>query len=111
MSPQNLVTPHAMVQVFNYARTAPWSGVFRAALATPGKPGTLSNRLRTLEGRVAGKTGTLNSVNALSGYVRTRDDRELIFSIISNASGLPGGPVVSAMDKLVEALANGNAPR
>ena len=111
MSPQNLVTPHAVVQVFNYARTAPWSGVFRAALATPGKPGTLSNRLRALEGRVAGKTGTLNSVNALSGYVRTRDDRELIFSIISNASGLGGGPVVSAIDRLVEALANGNVPR
>jgi D-alanyl-D-alanine carboxypeptidase/D-alanyl-D-alanine-endopeptidase (penicillin-binding protein 4) len=111
MSPQNLVTPHAMVQIFNYARTAPWSGVFRAALATPGKPGTLSSRMRALEGRVSGKTGTLNSVNALSGYVRTRDDRELIFSILSNASGLPGGPVVSAIDRLVEALANGNVPR
>ena len=111
MSPQNLVTPHAVVQLYNYARTAPWSEVFRAALAKPGQPGTLSTRLRTLEGRVAGKTGTLNSVNALSGYVRTHDDRELIFSIISNASGLPSGPVVGAIDRMVEALANGRVPR
>jgi D-alanyl-D-alanine carboxypeptidase/D-alanyl-D-alanine-endopeptidase (penicillin-binding protein 4) len=111
MSPQNLVTPHAVVQLFTYARTATWSPAFRAALATPGTPGTLSSRLEGLEGRMSGKTGTLNSVNALSGYVRTRDDRELVFSIISNASGLPAGPVVSAIDRMVETLANGRVPR
>lgn len=111
MSNQNLVTPHAVIQLYEYARTAPWGAVFRHALAKPAQPGTLSNRLRQLEGRVAGKTGTLNSVNALSGYVRIRDGRELIFSIISNASGLPAGPVVSAIDRLVAALAEGAVPR
>ena len=111
MSPQNLVTPHAVVQLYTYARTAPWSEVFRAALARPGQPGTLSTRLRTIEGRFAGKTGTLNSVNALGGYVRTADDRELIVSLFSNASGLPAGPVVTALDRLVEVLANGRVPR
>ena len=112
MSPQNLVTPHAMVQVFNYARTAPWAPVFREALARPGARGsTLSSRLEGLEERMSGKTGTLNGVNALSGYVRTRDDRELVFSLISNASGLAAGPVVTALDSLVQALANGRVPR
>jgi len=111
MSPQNLVTPHAIVQLYTYARSAPWSGVFREALAKPGQPGTLSSRLRVIEGRFAGKTGTLNSVNALGGYVRTHDDRELIVSLFSNASGLPSGPVVTALDKLVETLANGRVPR
>ncbi len=111
MSPQNLVTPHAVVQVLDYARSAPWSAAFRDGLAAPGKPGTLSSRLSHLEGRVSGKTGTLNSVNALSGYVRTHDGRELIFSIMSNASGLGSGPVVAAIDKLVSALADGIAPR
>jgi D-alanyl-D-alanine carboxypeptidase/D-alanyl-D-alanine-endopeptidase (penicillin-binding protein 4) len=81
------------------------------ALATPGKPGTLSRRLPHLEGRLSGKTGTLNSVNALSGYVRTHDGRDLIFSILSNASGLGSGPVVSAIDRMVDALANGIVPR
>jgi D-alanyl-D-alanine carboxypeptidase/D-alanyl-D-alanine-endopeptidase (penicillin-binding protein 4) len=106
------VTPHAVVQLFTYARTASWAPVFRAALAKPGEPGsTLSSRMRILEGRMAGKTGTLNGVNALSGYVRTQDDRELVFSLIGNASGLQAGPVVSALDRLVEALANGRVPR
>jgi D-alanyl-D-alanine carboxypeptidase/D-alanyl-D-alanine-endopeptidase (penicillin-binding protein 4) len=111
MSHQNLVTPHGIVQLLDYARTAPWAPVFRAALAKPASPGTLNNRLRSLEGRLEGKTGTLNSVNALSGYVRTRDGRELIFSIISNASALPGKTVVSAIDRLVGALADGYVPR
>ena len=84
---------------------------FRDALAAPGKPGTLSSRLTHLQGRLSGKTGTLNSVNALSGYVRTQDGRELIFSILSNASGLGSGPVVAAIDQIVSALAEGIVPR
>ena len=111
MSPQNLVTPHSIVQLYTYARSAPWAEVFHAGLARPNKPGTLSSRLRGIEGRFAGKTGTLNSVNALGGYVTTTDGRVLIVSLFSNASGLPAGPVVTALDRLVETLANGSVPR
>ncbi|NJD20521.1 MAG: D-alanyl-D-alanine carboxypeptidase/D-alanyl-D-alanine-endopeptidase [Gemmatimonadetes bacterium] len=111
MSPQNLVTPHAIVQLLEYARTAPWGQVFHDGLTGPGRPGTLSNRLRGLEGRAFGKTGTLNGVNAVSGYVTTPEGRDLIFSIISNASGLGSGPVVSAIDQMIMALGNGIVPR
>lgn len=111
MSPQNLVTPHGIVQLLEYARTAPWGRVFHDGLTGPGRPGTLSNRLRGLEGRAFGKTGTLNGVNAVSGYVTTPDGRELIFSILSNASGLGGGQVVSAIDQMILALGHGVVPR
>jgi D-alanyl-D-alanine carboxypeptidase/D-alanyl-D-alanine-endopeptidase (penicillin-binding protein 4) len=111
MSHQNLVTPSAVVRLLDYARTASWGPVFREGLAAPGKDGTLENRLRSLEGRLSGKTGTLSNVNALSGYLRTHDGRDLIFSVLSNASGLGGNPVVSAIDVMVEALANGVVPR
>jgi serine-type D-Ala-D-Ala carboxypeptidase/endopeptidase (penicillin-binding protein 4) len=105
MSHQNLVTPRAVVQLLDYARSAPWRDVFRAGLAKPGMPGTLASRLPHLQGRLAGKTGTLSNVNALSGYVTTQDGRELIFVILSNASGLPGPTVVAAVDQLVSVLA------
>lgn len=111
MSHQNLVTPGAVVQLLDYARTAPWGQVFRDGLTGPGRPGTLSNRLRELDGRVTGKTGTLSNVNALSGYVTTDDGRELVFSILSNASALPGAPVVSAIDRMVAVLAAAGVPR
>lgn len=110
MSHQNLVTPLAVVQLLDHARTATWGPAFRDGLTGPGRPGTLSGRLGSLEGRMVGKTGTLSNVNALSGYLVTRDGRELIFSILSNASGQPGGPVVSAIDRMVEALGNGGVP-
>ncbi|MHB1191840.1 MAG: D-alanyl-D-alanine carboxypeptidase/D-alanyl-D-alanine endopeptidase [Longimicrobiales bacterium] len=111
MSPQNLLTPGAVVQLLEYARTAPWGQVFHDGLTGPGRPGTLSNRLRGLEGRAFGKTGSLNGVNAVSGYVTTPDGRELIFSILSNASGLASGPVVSAIDQMIMALGSGIVPR
>jgi D-alanyl-D-alanine carboxypeptidase/D-alanyl-D-alanine-endopeptidase (penicillin-binding protein 4) len=111
MSHQNLVTPSAVVRLLDFARTAPWGPVFRDALAAPGEDGTLENRLVNLEGRMSGKTGTLSNVNALSGFLRTHDGRDLIFSILSNASGLGGNPVVSAIDRMVEVLADGVVPR
>ncbi|CAN5739608.1 hypothetical protein BH23GEM9_BH23GEM9_34590 [soil metagenome] len=109
MSHQNLVTPRAIVQLLDHASSAPWRDVFRAGLAAPGRPGTLSARLTHLQGRLAGKTGTLSNVNALSGYVTIHDGRELIFAILSNASGLPGATVVAAMDHMVSVLADGHA--
>jgi D-alanyl-D-alanine carboxypeptidase/D-alanyl-D-alanine-endopeptidase (penicillin-binding protein 4) len=111
MSHQNLVTPAAVVQLLDHARTAPWGQVFRDGLTGPGRPGTLANRMKALEGRITGKTGTLSNVNALSGYVTTDDGRELIFSFLSNASGLGGAPVVSALDRMVEVLASAGVPR
>jgi serine-type D-Ala-D-Ala carboxypeptidase/endopeptidase (penicillin-binding protein 4) len=111
MSHQNLVTPRAIVQLLDHARSAPWRDVFRTGLAGPGVPGTLSTRLPHLQGRLAGKTGTLSNVNALSGYVTTWDGRELIFVFLSNASGLPGPTVVAAMDQLVSVLADDGLDR
>jgi serine-type D-Ala-D-Ala carboxypeptidase/endopeptidase (penicillin-binding protein 4) len=111
MSHQNLVTPRSIVQLLDHARSAPWHHVFRAGLTGPGMPGTLSSRLPHLHGRLAGKTGTLSNVNALSGYVTTQDGRELIFVILSNASGLPGVTVVAAMDQLVSVLADADVER
>jgi serine-type D-Ala-D-Ala carboxypeptidase/endopeptidase (penicillin-binding protein 4) len=111
MSHQNLVTPRAIVQLLDHARSAPWRAVFRAGLTGPGMPGTLSSRLPHLQGRLAGKTGTLSNVNALSGYVTTWDGRELIFVILSNASGLPAPTVVAAMDQLVTVLADDGMDR
>jgi len=61
---------------------------FRAALAEPGGEGTLRGRMPDLKGKVFAKTGYIRGVRALSGYVRTEQDRWLAFSIIFN--GIPG---------------------
>jgi D-alanyl-D-alanine carboxypeptidase/D-alanyl-D-alanine-endopeptidase (penicillin-binding protein 4) len=106
MSAQNLLTPAATVAMLLHARAQPWSGAFRDALAAPGRPGTtLTNRLRPREGRVFGQTGTISNVNSLSGYLVGADGRDIVFSILTNGSGLPSGAVRAAIDEIVLAVA------
>ncbi len=61
---------------------------FRDSLAIGGTDGTLRSRFRTqghtLVGEVHGKTGTLTSVIALSGFLSSVDGRTLCFSIVTN---------------------------
>ncbi len=54
-----------------------------------GVDGTLKKRFRgsKIKGKVAAKTGYLNGVRALSGYVFARDGNILVFSVISNGLG------------------------
>jgi D-alanyl-D-alanine carboxypeptidase/D-alanyl-D-alanine-endopeptidase (penicillin-binding protein 4) len=78
----------------------------RAALASPGEEdSTLENRLPGLETQLFAKTGTITHVASLSGYLYTRSGRVLIFSILTNGTGLPSGVVRSGIDRIVEILA------
>jgi len=51
--------------------------LFRNSLATAGTDGTLKKRLRGRDtvGRIFGKTGTINGVRTLAGYIHTHSDR------------------------------------
>jgi serine-type D-Ala-D-Ala carboxypeptidase/endopeptidase (penicillin-binding protein 4) len=73
LSRQNLVTPHAVVQLLRYAQTQPWGESFRDALPVAGVDGSLADRFKsiTAQGRVYGKTGSLGGVKTLSGYATT----------------------------------------
>jgi len=94
------------VEILEFMRKSENSGVFQDALAGPGEEGsTLSRRLTGLEGRVFAKTGTLTHVASLSGYVRTNSGGVLIFSILTNNSGLSSQAVRAGIDELVTALA------
>lgn len=106
LSAYNLLTPRAVVRILTDARSRPWAETYRDAMAEPGRSGTtLSSRLTDLEGRVFAKTGTISHVNALSGYLVADDGREIVFSIMTNASNLPAQRVRSAMDDVVRELA------
>lgn len=58
---------------------------FVASLAVGGRDGTLRGRFRNAaRGWVRAKTGTLNGVSALSGYVSAGDGSVLLFAILNN---------------------------
>lgn len=73
-----------------------------AALPVAGRDGTLRTRAPGARERVRAKTGTLTGVSSLSGFARSADDEELVFSWIVNGGD---ADVVSATDAFAEALA------
>ncbi|MEQ9399664.1 MAG: D-alanyl-D-alanine carboxypeptidase/D-alanyl-D-alanine-endopeptidase [Longimicrobiales bacterium] len=106
LSAYNLITPRALVAVLRHMRAGPHATVYRQAMAEPGEEdSTLGSRLEGLEGRLFAKTGTISNVNSLSGYLVGSDGTEIIFSILSNGSGLPSATVRGALDDVVRILA------
>jgi D-alanyl-D-alanine carboxypeptidase/D-alanyl-D-alanine-endopeptidase (penicillin-binding protein 4) len=86
---------------------------FASSLGIAGRDGTVRSRMEgtPAEGRLRAKTGTLESVTALSGYVRLQDSETLVYSIITNdISPRHHAPYLAAMDALGAAIASGGFP-
>ncbi|NJL84192.1 MAG: D-alanyl-D-alanine carboxypeptidase/D-alanyl-D-alanine-endopeptidase [Chloroflexaceae bacterium] len=71
LSRHSSVAPQALVQTLRLMAQSPQAQLYRDSLAVAGETGTLTNRFRNtpLQGQLQGKTGTLNGVVALSGYL------------------------------------------
>jgi D-alanyl-D-alanine carboxypeptidase/D-alanyl-D-alanine-endopeptidase (penicillin-binding protein 4) len=85
LSRSSLVTPNALVSLHRYMSTHPHAAIYRESLPAPGE-GTLRARFQNLSsGKLHAKTGTLNTVNTLSGYLQTATNEQLAFAIMLNA--------------------------
>jgi D-alanyl-D-alanine carboxypeptidase/D-alanyl-D-alanine-endopeptidase (penicillin-binding protein 4) len=86
LSRDNLVTPRFQTSLLQFLSTRPYFGLFLNTLAVSGTDGTLRNRLSSQEvkGSIHAKTGSLNGVSTLSGYIMTKSGRNLVFSIFAN---------------------------
>ena len=107
MSPNDRVAPRAFTTLLDYASHQAWGAEWRATLPVGGVDGTLEDRFRNppLKGKVWAKTGTLDEVNALSGYVETASGRTLAFSILVNGRRPGSLAEYEAIDRIVEAIA------
>jgi D-alanyl-D-alanine carboxypeptidase/D-alanyl-D-alanine-endopeptidase (penicillin-binding protein 4) len=110
LSRRDLVTPAAVVQLYLYmAKQSKYAQAWRDALAIGGIDGTLRRRFAgtRASGNLHGKTGTLDQVSALSGYVTTAAGEPVVFSMIVN--GIPVTRDRTApMDEIVLDLVNFN---
>jgi D-alanyl-D-alanine carboxypeptidase/D-alanyl-D-alanine-endopeptidase (penicillin-binding protein 4) len=84
VSRYNLVSAELLIEILIYMHNHPEFDRFYNSLAIGGLDGTLEKRMidTDAEGRVYAKTGTLNGVSALSGYVTTLNDHLIVFSIL-----------------------------
>ncbi len=110
LSRRDLVTPASVVQLYLYmAKQSKYSQAWRDALAIGGIDGTLRRRFAgtRASGNLRGKTGTLDQVSALLGYVTTAAGEPVVFSMIVN-----GVPVTrdrtAPMDEIVLDIVNFN---
>jgi len=119
LSKNNAVSAHVMVAVLTHDYFSANSAAWMASLAVAGEDGTLAERFHgsDLRGRVIAKTGFVNGVSCLSGYLHAKDDNWYCFSILFN--GIPEGSnsgakilqerIVHAIDQRAQALAQARA--
>lgn len=77
------LSPALIIQVLRHAHADPHYGPdFVASLSLSGVDGTLRRRLGDSGGLIRGKTGTLGSVSALSGFAHAPGAPTLVFSFV-----------------------------
>jgi serine-type D-Ala-D-Ala carboxypeptidase/endopeptidase (penicillin-binding protein 4) len=103
LSAGNLVSPRAFTRLLSFMAGHPKRDPFFAALPRSGQPGSLLRRFvgTPLEGAVVAKTGSIDRVNTLSGYIDRPAGGRLVFSIEANAHAVSGRAMLAQIDSIV----------
>lgn len=106
LSRGDLVTPQAVVQWLTWAKQQTWGDDFRATLPVAGEDGTLDTRMKdtAAANRVQAKTGSIEHVEALSGYGTSVHGEHLIFSLLGNNNGLRNRDATAIYDAICVAM-------
>lgn len=97
LSRHNLVTARALAKVLAFSRDR-WGDAWLSMLATSGR-GTLEKRLTGSSFR--GKTGSLDSVSALSGYLTDISKNPLVLVLVFNQTIAPASEIRAIQDSIV----------
>ncbi|HSI35739.1 MAG TPA: D-alanyl-D-alanine carboxypeptidase/D-alanyl-D-alanine-endopeptidase [Tepidisphaeraceae bacterium] len=88
LSRANTVSASALCKVLSHAYHSSDREAYLTSLSVAGKDGTLETRfagtLSDMRGRVFGKSGFINQVRTLSGYLKAKDGQWYAFSILMN---------------------------
>jgi len=100
------ITAVGLANVLLDAWRSPYSAEFQASLPVAAVDGTLQRRFRTpgIEGRVRMKTGNLQDVSALAGYVSAASGRSYVAVIFLNHAGADTGHGAAVQKALVDWL-------
>lgn len=106
LSHDSRVSPMAMTEVLRAMHAAVAFPTFRDSLAeSGGGAGTLSKRMRDIRGKVRAKTGFINGVRTMSGYVEGLQGRLYAFSILFNNVRGGAWPINDCHDRVCRLLA------
>lgn len=105
LSRYNLFTPQDFVFILNKMKNEFPMERIKEILPTGGE-GTLSNYYKPDSNYIFAKTGTLSDVVALSGYLYTKKNKLLIFSVLINNHRASATAVRRAVEKFLQRLRN-----
>lgn len=86
LSRLNLITPFQLNSLLRFMYRSKYFNEFYESLPIAGVDGTIANRMKNTRAmnNVRAKTGYINAVRSLSGYVTTTDGEMLTFVMIAN---------------------------
>jgi len=103
LSRYNLFSPRDLVFILDKIRKE--FGMERVKAIFPtGDKGTLRNYYKAEQGSIYAKTGTLAGVVAISGYLYTRQNRLLLFSVLVNNHRSSATEIRRAVEKFIEVV-------
>jgi D-alanyl-D-alanine carboxypeptidase/D-alanyl-D-alanine-endopeptidase (penicillin-binding protein 4) len=97
------ISVRSLGKVLLHAANSPYRSEFEASLSIAGLDGTTRRRYRRdpMAGRMHLKTGSLNGVTSIAGYVRSESGKEYVVVAITNRSGPPYGGGLEAQQALL----------
>ena len=105
LSRYNLFTPQDFVAILNKMKNE--FGMERIKVILPtGNEGTISSYYKADSNYIFAKTGTLSGVVALSGFLYTKKNKLLIFSVLVNNHQASATAVRRAVEKFIEDVRN-----
>ncbi len=90
LSPQNRITPNALVTVLDYANNKPWFSFFYDALP-------IYNQMKL-------KSGTIGGAKSFAGYHTSMEGKNYIVAIMVNNYEGPAGALVNKMFRVLDVL-------
>ena len=100
----NRVAAITLARILAYYDAAPGGNMLYPLLPRGGKDGTLKMyHFESAQGRVRAKSGHVDGVASLAGYVDTRKHGRVVFAfLIDGSAGDPDAAIVSAVDRIAE---------
>lgn len=101
---EDYVTARGTVDLLQWMTEPSRRGLWEELLASPEESGTLRRRLRGFKGRLWAKTGTLDGVRGLAGYLVRKDGELRYFAIFVNHYSAEAWRAGQVIDQIVHEI-------